>query len=57
VAGIRPKREKCGLINDEIWMMLESCWDVDPNRRSSMDTLYRFFALRAPTMAGQRARL
>jgi len=57
VAGIRPKREMCCSINDEIWLVLQSCWNADPNLRPSMDTLLRFFALRQTSTAVQRARL
>jgi len=43
MTGGRPKREHCRQINDEIWMMLERCWDIDPNQRPSMATLSTFF--------------
>jgi serine/threonine protein kinase len=42
-AGGRPKRRNCRSINDEIWAMLERCWDVEPNRRPPMNTLLLFF--------------
>ncbi|KIM74466.1 hypothetical protein PILCRDRAFT_32124, partial [Piloderma croceum F 1598] len=36
LSGGRPKQERCPQINDEIWEMLEKCWDVVPQRRPSM---------------------
>jgi len=45
MSGGRPKREHCRQINDEIWMMLERCWDADPNQRPSMAALHTFFCL------------
>jgi hypothetical protein len=57
VAGGRPKREGCLLITNDIWAMLEACWDVEPNRRPSMTTVSRFFALRVTPVAACCARL
>jgi len=42
--GGRPKPHLCPQINDDIWAMLERCWDAAPNRRPSMATLSQFFA-------------
>jgi hypothetical protein len=53
-AGGRPKREGCRSINNEIWTMLERSWDVEPNRRPSMNAHHRFFALQATSVAVQR---
>jgi serine/threonine protein kinase len=53
VAGIRPMRQKCWSINDEIWITMEQSWDVDPNRRPSMDSLSHFFAMRATSALAQ----
>jgi hypothetical protein len=44
-------------INNDIWMMLEKCWDAEPNRRPQMATLSRFFALQMTLTAAQHAQL
>jgi len=54
MSGGRPKRERCRQINNEIWKVLEMCWDADIIQRPSMATLSNFFASQAAT---QRARL
>jgi len=41
--GGRPIRELCLQIDDEIWAMLETCWNENPDERPSMATLSRFF--------------
>jgi len=43
--GGRPNRLHCTQINDDIWAMLEKCWDTEPVQRPSMTTLSRFFAV------------
>jgi hypothetical protein len=40
-SGGRPKREN--QIKDEIWHMLEKCWNADPKLRPSMADLANFF--------------
>lgn len=57
VAGGRPKRDRSLSIKDEIWVMLERCWDVEPSRRPSMAAVYGIINLRATYPAVQRARL
>jgi Protein tyrosine and serine/threonine kinase len=57
LSGGRPKQERCPQINDEIWEMLEKCWDVVPKRRPSMATLSRFFSLQTTSITAERARL
>jgi serine/threonine protein kinase len=42
-AGGRPKRDGCPSVNDQIWSVLERCWDVEASRRPSTNTLSRFF--------------
>jgi len=41
-AGGRHKREQFRQINDDIWYMLEKCWNIEPNRRPSMFSLFSF---------------
>jgi len=43
VKGGRHKREHFVQINDDIWRMLEKCWNIEPNRRPSMHSLFSFF--------------
>jgi hypothetical protein len=57
MAGRHPEREECSLINDEIWEMLERCWEIDPTRRPSMTTLSSFFSLQSALLSAQLARL
>ena len=49
VSGGRPQRPSSLHMNDEIWVMLERCWHVDPMQRPSMATLARFFASHSNT--------
>lgn len=32
LSGGLPESERCPQINDEVWMVLERCWNVDPSR-------------------------
>jgi hypothetical protein len=57
ISGGRPKRERSWQINEEIWGMLETCWDTEPIQRPSMAALSRFFALQDSLVAAHRARL
>jgi len=57
VEGGRPKRMHCPQISDDIWRMLERCWDAEPNRRPSMATLLHFFKLLATSRTPHSARL
>jgi len=54
VKGGRPMRLHCPHLSENIWVMLEKCWDIDPDRRPSMNALWRFFELQSTT---QLARL
>jgi len=53
VSGGRPERARCHQINNEIWRILERCWDADPIQRPSMAFLSTFFT----SHAGGRVRL
>jgi hypothetical protein len=57
ISGGRPLRQHYRQINDEVWAMLEQCWNAEPNRRPSMDDLCRFFALQAAFSAQQTSSL
>lgn len=57
IAGGRPLQQYCQQISNEIWRVLERCWDVEPGRRPSMVALSCFFALQMTSVAGGRARL
>jgi Protein tyrosine and serine/threonine kinase len=46
-SGRRPKRQQYPQISNDVWRMLEGCWDVEPNRRPSMATFYRFLESQA----------
>lgn len=56
-SGGRPRRELCPQINDDIWAMLERCWDADPTQRPSMDNLSQFFTALIKPAALERSRL
>jgi len=43
-SGGRPKRETCMQINNDIWAILEKCWDAKASRRPSMANVAGFFA-------------
>jgi len=43
-SGGRPLRHHSPQINDQIWAMLERCWNIDPTQRPSMAILAHFFA-------------
>jgi serine/threonine protein kinase len=47
ITGGRPQRGHCPQITDDIWGILETCWDVDPTRRPSMARLSEFFNLKS----------
>jgi len=57
VKGGHPDRYRCKLINDEIWVMLQRCWEADPSRRPSMVDLARFFSEHAASAGMPCARL
>jgi serine/threonine protein kinase len=57
ISGGRPKRYYCQQISDEVWGVLEKCWDIDPGLRPSMASLTHFFALQANSATAERARL
>jgi hypothetical protein len=57
VAGVRPKRVHCQSVNDELWVLLENCWDAEPNHRPSMNTISHFFEGQATSIIARRARL
>ena len=41
VDGERPKRPEGGWFTDEIWNILERCWEADSGRRPSVDCVLR----------------
>jgi hypothetical protein len=43
--GGRPDRARCLEIRDDIWRMLETCWDDDPNRRPRMGSIFTILSL------------
>jgi hypothetical protein len=49
MSGGRPKRMRYPQINNEIWNMLEKCWDTDPIQRPSMASLTIFLASQKAT--------
>jgi len=53
-SGGRPKREHYQQIHDDVWAMLQRCWDDRPSLRPSMAVLAQFFASR---VAVERSRL
>jgi serine/threonine protein kinase len=58
VSGGRPKRQHCPQVNDDIWAILEKCWDADPDKRPSIGILLRFIESQAATFPSpQRSRL
>jgi len=57
MSGGRPKRYSCKQITDEVWGVLEKCWDTEPSRRLSMASLTRFFASQVSSAAAERTRL
>jgi serine/threonine protein kinase len=44
VNGRRPERNRCKQINDDVWNMLQRCWNREPSQRPSMATLMQFFS-------------
>jgi serine/threonine protein kinase len=57
VSGGRPKRAAYRQINDDIWAMLEECWNAEPSHRPSMDTIISFFAKQLTSLNPERAHL
>ena len=57
VNGGRPDRYRCVQINDELWNMLQKCWNMNPSQRPSMASLARFFAEQVTPMDTPYARL
>jgi hypothetical protein len=55
--GGRPERSRCMQINDELWDMLQKCWNVNPSQRPSMASLAQFFTERATPKDTPYARL
>lgn len=55
VEGGRPRRTQCSQITDDIWKVLEMCWNAEPEQRPSMDAVFRFFKLQS--LYAQPARL
>jgi len=53
ITGGRPLREHCPQITNDIWEVLEACWDADPNKRPSMDSLAHFFSSKSTSPTGQ----
>lgn len=47
LAGDRPRRPHCPQINDDMWEILQSCWEFDPSQRPSMASLLRFFVIQS----------
>lgn len=43
VKGLRPDRNRCKQIHNDIWDMLERCWNKEPSQRPPMSTLTQFF--------------
>src|SRR5271154_4820071 len=41
--GGRPRHDTCPEISNEIWSVLERCWDSDPIRRPSINALSLLF--------------
>jgi serine/threonine protein kinase len=39
VRGLRPPRPACPNLEDDVWTLIQSCWNQDPKRRSSIDTV------------------
>ena len=42
LGGKRPKRETCQEIDQNLWNILQSCWNTDPTQRPSMSTVLAF---------------
>jgi serine/threonine protein kinase len=56
IQGGRPQRDRCLQVTDDIWKMLERCWDADPKRRPSMANVACFLGWKLTSPAGQLAR-
>jgi len=54
--GGRPLREHCPQITNDIWRLLEQCWNIDPKQRPSMASLDDFFKLKATPPTAQFGR-
>jgi len=44
VSGGRPKQERYPQVENEIWKILEGCWDANPIRRPTVASLSAFFS-------------
>ena len=41
--GEHPERPVGALFEDDLWEMLELCWDTQPKSRPSIDTVLKYF--------------
>jgi len=54
LAGGRPSRGQYPQVDDEIWYMLERCWNITPSFRPSMAELHDFFTSQAASAPPNR---
>jgi hypothetical protein len=49
--GGRPLHVHHPRISEDVWNMLERCWDTEPSRRPAATDLWQFYAAKAPLLS------
>ena len=51
IRGVRPPRPECPKLTDDIWTVIQSCWNHDPKKRPTINTVGAWLHLHRQTGA------